>query len=358
MKNLILSLCKLKEVNFKQFFCSSLILVFLLLSFSSCSNSNKKNDVDVPKAKILVLATDHFIPDSSKHEAEQILEKLIEYKPDLVATEYSPYYDTLSLSKWETNYYKTIKSIREEESISTKEILDSINHYHELSDKNYSLERLAKLARLYYLLGDKSNYHYYIYRLVSRESDMSPGEFDKVKSIVSEAVYDPVSKRLRNNEYGNIVFPLAVSQNIKETTPVDHQAKADSFVYWQKHHYKVIIEKYTKPVYDSILDAYRANRQAENSYNNMLSKNTHKFIQDHPDFYWPIPGLEFDSFSVKKTLKPWDYRNELSIERLDSAIQSTGSQRAIITYGSMHAPPFIEILKRYPQYEVLILEDL
>lgn len=338
-------------------FCSYLLLALSFLCLSSCSDKPKEQDVPVPKAKILVLGTNHYIPDSGKHEAEFILEKLVKYKPDLVATEYSPYYDTLSLRKWETKYYDAFLSAREREGISENEILDSIKHYQTVSVEAYSNERLAKLARFYYLLGDKSNLCYYVYQLVEKENEMSPTQFDRVKAIIDEELYGQVSGRLKNDEYGNIVFPLALSQNLKETIPVDHQAKADSFVYWQKHQYKLLIEKYTKPVYDSIIEAYEANKSKE-SPDNMITMNTHQFIQDHPDFYWPIPGLEFDSLTVVKTLEPWDYRNELAIERLDEAIRETGSKRAIITYGAMHAPPFIKILEKYPQYEVLLLEDL
>lgn len=344
--------------NLRFYTCSSLLLIFTLLIVCACSERSNKQEEAVPKTKILVLGTAHFIPDSSKHEADFILKKLIDYKPDLVATEYSPYYDTLSLRKWETNFYKAVLSAREKEQVSTKQILDTISYYKALPNQEVSLERLAKLARYYYLLGDKSNYRYYVYQLRSREKDMSPAQLVQVKAIVDEEVYDKTSRQLNNDEYGNIVFPLALSQSLKETIAVDHQARADSFVYWQKHQYKLLIEKYTKPGYDSIIQAYEANRKPEDSYHSMITLNTHKYIQDHPDFYWPIPGLEFDSLTVLKTLEPWNYRNELAIKRLDSAIQSNGSKRAIITYGAMHAPPFIEILKKYPQYEVILLEDL
>ena len=188
-----------------------------------------------------------------------------------------------------------------------------------------------------------------------REDNMPPRQQANVKAIIGASLYERVTKRLRNNEYGNIVYPLAVSQDIEETVPVDHQARADSFVYWQKHHYDVIIEKYTKPVYDSILEAYKQSKPTSHS---MMEQNTHAYLQEYSEFHRPIPGLEYDSFSVVKTLESWNYRNELAISRLDSVIQATGSKRAIITYGGMHTPPFLRILKDYPQYDVLILEDL
>ena len=123
-------------------------ILLVMLGMSACSKKSKqteKNDESVIKAKVLVLATNHFIPDSSKHEAEQILEKLVTYQPDLIATEHSPYYDTLSLRKWETNYYKTIESIKDEEQLTTEVLLDSIPYYHTIADGSYSLEHLANI---------------------------------------------------------------------------------------------------------------------------------------------------------------------------------------------------------------------
>lgn len=332
-------------------------LVASLLFLNACSDSSKEQEPGEPATQILVLGTNHYIPDSAKEEAAFILAKLIDYKPDLVATEYSPYDDSLSLSSYYAKYYQKFQGMRREAGLSTDDILDSIHHYQALPAADTALERLAKLARFYYMLGDLSNSRYYAYQLQRKEAQMSPDRLAELKAIMGDDIYDTASRQLKNDEYGNIVFPLALSQKLKETIAVDHQARADSFVYWQKHHYKLLIEKYTKPGYDSIMEAYRTQQQAEAPLT-MLSMNTHQYIEEHPDFHWPIPGLEYDSLTMLKTLEPWDYRNELAIERLDAAIRRSGSKRAIITFGAMHAPPFIEILKKYPQYEVLLVEDL
>jgi hypothetical protein len=358
MKLLLLTISWFKEGKLKQFLTAPSTIACLLLTISACSVKPAEEEARSTKTKILVLGTLHFIPDSSMAEAQQIAEALIAYNPDLVATEFTPYYDTLSLRKYYTDTYNDILRHREKEGISVAAALDSITHYQQLAQQSPSPEALAKLAKYYYLLGDLSNSYYYVYKLNAHEGSMTANQLEKVKSTIGEDRYARLSRSLKNDEYGTIVFPVAHAAGLATTTPVDHQARADSFVYWQKKHYDILIAKYSKPVYDSIIEAFEATNDPESAFNTITSQNTHHYIKSRPDFYWPIPGLEYDSTMVAKTLEPWSYRNELAIKRLHEAIQETGSKRALISFGAMHSAPFIEILKKYPQYEVILLEDL
>ncbi len=329
------------------------IAVLFVLNQSSCSV--KDRDANSEKPQIVVLATKHTIREEDKRDVEIILERLKSYGPDLIATEQSPHYDLSSLKKYEPKYYKTFTTLREKYNYSSDMLLDSIRYYHRKADDD-SIIHLAHLARLYYVLGDRSNYQFYIYRVREVAGKSSPDEAEKAVEIIGKDLYERVSKRVKNSEYGNIVFPLAGHMGITKMVPVDHQAKADSFVYWQKRHYEVLISKHSRSGYDSIMAAYMETHEVDNG---LLEQNTHEYLETFKDFHREIPGLDYDSLCMANTLMYWDYRNEIAISRLDSAMKANGSKRALITFGGMHAPPFLQILREnYPEYRVLTIDNI
>ena len=366
--------CILINIFFQMKITFLLFINFLLvLNFDSLSQK---------KVEILLIGTSHNYELNVTNDFDYVKEAVRNFKPDIFCTEYLSK-DNESQSVIETYYGERMTQRRDlllaKKPIEEKDIPEIIKKsYKTLKANPDSKQARVDLAHALYLNEDLGNAHYQIYQLMKadlskEESDYLSNTFDVKDSLIKYTCR-------KNNEYTNLVFPLADELNIQKLYGFDCQRfdplwniaweKSDSLYTAFEDKLKAdtndLNSKKSLKTIDAFMKEYYASqkrlRAAYQEGTQIHFFNTKEFddLAEWGDFLrediYQLEGFPLEAYQEKR--KYWQQRNEQMVQNTLKAIKQSKAKKVVVFVGASHRRLLAQMFERNPNVSVKTIDQV
>lgn len=317
-----------------------------------------KNTVKNESGEILLIGVMHHIPDSLSCNWEPAKNKLIKFNPDQLSVEYVPAYDSASMIHYLGEDYKvkfdSLMLAWEGKKIA---VWDSIAHYQFiLHEKEDGMSRL-KLWKFYYLSTDMANRDYQWYqigknwaayeKLIDTSVNWMKILLRRQKSWMENS---------RENEFFNLVFPIAQNNQIDVVLPTDYRVtfplQSKAYVAFDSG-----MSIKDRSVMESFWNRYTKAEKENLQLCKVLTLLNARQWLDTTDFGQTKVMKYMNNKDYTAYVEVWYKRNKVIADRIIEAVTKTGSKRMAVFYGNMHIYPVKKYLEE-KGYKVKLLSDI
>lgn len=351
-----------------------LSLAFLLLT-TAVLKSNAQNQIE-----IVIVGSSHDNAKSTQN-FQVIINKLKNFKPDMVFGEYLPEsdYTKLESGNWAVKAFKKGHDYIEKYNPETlKNIVSQIKKDQKaLSSFAYYHKTRMDLAVNYAKNLDRGNAEYQIFVLENYMKDKFGKEelaqyakmFGGLDSLKKAGLYRPGS------EYSKIYFPLIYQLGQDQIYKMDCQTYDQPWsVAWTKTDslYKIMINKAkadstsAEAATVKAIEAYWSYSEEESKVFNAdqyAGMNTAKYgvLDEAWNFYGGSHFYGYAGFpteSVKAMIAQWMLRNEGMCKNIIEQAKAKNAKRIVVGVGASHRKWMEEILAKNPEVKIISYNDL
>lgn len=329
---------------------SALILSSFFIMITQSATAQGQQD---KKPEILICGTIHHIPDSVNQNWNGYRKFLRDFRPDAICVEYRMPGDSISLMHADGERYQQIA-----DSLATVWNTDTLNANKRIKDLYAALrlnddwEKRIELFQLLYLEADFGNANFQAwqaYKLVSILPD------DKKKEIRTRyPAYkrmESIVKAIKNNEYSNVVFPLAVEFKIDYLYPVDDWTYNRRFSIAYMEAYEELEGTKFENKAKTFWEEFTKIESGEIAKGNGLMFVNSAAWQKKADYAQTGLYLSSGNIHHKDYVKYWNERNKkVGINILDQ-VKGKEYKRVAVFMGYLHIPN----MKKYMKKEKSIL---
>ena len=353
------------------------ILVVILFIISTLNNTFAQEPIE-----IIVVGAAHSFGKNPTENFRKTIDKLKEFKPDMVFGEYlsAEDFDALDAKCWAKEAYQTrFDYVTKLNPTTPKNVNQEIKRAYEALEKfAYFHQTRMDLAKNLALTHDRANSAYQAFILEKYMKDA----FGKEEKAHLKQVFGGVDslKNLsgrKSSEYYNIFFPLTYELKQAKIYAMDCQkydepwseawAKADTLI-------KIMEKKAKSDSTSAEAQTLKKIYQVEKDYNKMAAEpmkkgeqmayfNTEAYgkIDAQGNFYGGEPlynSIGFPTNDVKEMVKWWIKRNEGMCENVMRQAKANGAKRVVIGVGASHRIWMEDIFRQMPNVKVTNLNDL
>ncbi|MEJ8801857.1 DUF5694 domain-containing protein [Pontibacter sp. H249] len=331
--------------------------------------------------EVVIVGSSHQNPESAE-KYRYVVEKLKNYKPDMVFGEYlAPEDHQQAIAQ---NYYATKSDLKKREYLLEQHLKTPKNPQKDIAQayaalskfENYHKTRM-ELARNLFLNFDKANAEYQFYVL---EQHMQP-KFEKSEQAVFEKMFGGVDSLRKvglirkNSEYQKIYFPLAYELGHSKIYAADCQkydanwnqawAKTDSLIKKMYAVAKADTASEEAQVVKAIKSYYKwaeqKSKEIDTKDYGFMSTDLYGDYSDVVNFYggakfYDMPG--YPKEEVLGMLHWWQKRNEGICENLIRQARENGATKVVMGVGAAHRKSLEAILAKMPGVKVVNYNDL
>ncbi|MEI9810617.1 MAG: DUF5694 domain-containing protein [Bacteroidota bacterium] len=330
-----------------------LLILLIFLTTNQLLTAQKKA---APKANILLSGTMHYLPDSQRQNWESYREFLEQYKPDAICIEYRIPGDTASLMQADGKRYQLIiDSLRKAWHINIPDEKARIKELYALLKQGEDWKKRIELYQLLYLDADFGNSNFQAWRAYHLIAAMPDKEKEKIRleSPHFKSI-EFVARYLRNNEYGNIVFPLAVKFNIDYLYPVDDRTYNARFsIAFQDGSEKMTGTKFEEK-WKAAWEQFTKEETEEKKKGNALMFINSDEWQERANYVQASLYLESGNRYYKDYVRYWHLRNKKVSESVLNSIEKSGAQRTVVFMGYLH---IYDMKKNLSKKKNIVLES-
>jgi hypothetical protein len=186
------------------------IICILLYTFNVCAFAQGSDTTT-----ILLVGTMHKLPGAFKGNYKYIKKRVIQFKPEIVCSEYIIPTDSVSLKKYYgQNFIRRYDSTLRAEHVAMMNVQDKIDSLQLLLNSEDSEETRYLLSKQYYYQKDFGNMDFQNYILLRNRKNSNLSKAERAEILKRYA-------RLKNNEYDLIAFPYCHKNKISYLFPID-----------------------------------------------------------------------------------------------------------------------------------------
>lgn len=323
--------------------------------------------------KILLIGTHHRTERERLEEMVPVKAIVERFQPGIFCIEYPLHTDTASIIRRSIIYrkdaqiFQQMEALRKEWKISAEDMNNKIETLQQRQDLSSDLMKRMELQQLYFVSCDAGNADYQGYLIMSKLSgdsrkngwllESSPG-FDTMKQIYED-------KRYRNDEYYQLVFPLAAKLNIDYLYPIDDLS---TWKEYERHYDRLQVRDQmdvSKMKYFQYKeDFFQKLHSLPKDSNRWLFTNSSQII--HNLLYLEHYRLEhygIDADNINEDIKLvhyyWVQRNKMMAKHIDAVAREHPHLNIAVFFGVSHVGAVLEELSKLDKrYQVLTLSDV
>lgn len=297
------------------------------------------------KTKILLVGSIHHIPDSLDANWKKLRSALYQFRPQIICVEYRIPTDTVSLQNASgLKIFQRLDSISNSWKAKVEELAG------EARDFNLFIKQFSD----YYTHADFGNANYQAYRLNKYFWHLL-AKFPNngiIKQITT------IKNNLRQNEYWNVIFPVADSLKIPYLFPTDNWVYnllfSSAYQSWSKElgdtHY---MNKWKQ--------SYEVFNQIEN--NHLQSKDAIEFVnsaawQKNADYIQTGLLTEAKNENYQEWVGLWHQRNHAIAKNIESVVAEFKPSKMLVVFGYMHIPVIKRELKKGRQSRISVYGEI
>ncbi|MET3128140.1 hypothetical protein ABID42_003259 [Arcicella rosea] len=352
-----------------------LLFINFLLAFNFNSLSQKK-------IEILLIGTSHNYELNVTNDFDYVKDAVRNFKPDIFCTEYLSK-ENEPQSVIEAYYGERMTQRRDlllaKKQVEEKDIAEIIKRsYKTLKTKPDSQQARMDLAHALYLSEDLGNAHFQIYQLMKADLGKEENEYlSKVFDVKDSLIRYTCRK---NNEYTNLVFPLAVEMNIQKLYGFDCQRydalwnlasdKSDSlytaFEEKLRSDTNDLNNKKSLKTIDTFMKEYLASqkrlRAAYREGTQIHFFNTKEFddLAEWGDFLrediYQLEGFPLEAYQEKR--KYWQLRNEQMVQNTLKIAKQNKAKKIVVFVGASHRRLLSQMFERNPNVSVQTIDQV
>lgn len=349
------------------------IKFILLLSFNCLSQK---------RVEILLIGTSHNYELNVNNDFEYVKDAVRNFKPDIFCTEYlskenepqsviEAYYGERMMQRRDMLLAKNV--------MAEKDIPEIIKKSYKTLKTNPEFQQArVDLAHALYVSEDLGNAHYQIYQLMKANLNKEQSEYLSKTFDFQDSLVKYTCRK--NNEYTNLVFPLAVEMNVQKLYGFDCQRfdplwnsaweKSDSLytVFEDKlksdtndlNSMKSLktIDTFTKEYYAS----QKRLRAAYQEGTQIHFFNTKEFddLAEWGDFsredISQLEGFPLEAYQEKR--KYWQLRNEQMAQNILKAVKQSKAKKVVVFVGASHRRLLSQMFERNPNVSIKTIDQV
>lgn len=283
--------------------------------------------------EILIIGTMHTVPSIVKHSYRPLLKEAIKYSPDAILTEDILPEDTMSLHAHTPKLCFMADSALKARSVDEKVFNETLKKdLNAMSQSDFEL-----LAHVFLTRKDRANYEYYDYlSKYGVKGSETPGR----------------------NESEDLVYPLAIKNNIRILYPIDDQQQSKAYnSAWAKG----VRSGATNGDYDIYCSILKKSNRADIVHSLMGRLGKHTNSTKTLNRYYQTNSLryaEHPNSDTELARQLWDDRNVRMANHVVHWMQATNYRKYILVVGAGHVISLKKALNlSYPDIKVKLLDE-
>jgi len=312
--------------------------------------------------QILLIGTLHQTPNDRLNEIAPVASAVENFHPEVICAEYPIPTDTATVKyKGGEDIFTRMKALQEEWNVganmNTKiEVLRKDLHF------SSDIKKRMELQQLYFLSSDMGNADYQGYLVMTKTENDSQNSVWLSKNFpgykTMKGAYE--IKRYRNDEYFQLVFPLATKSNIAYIYPIDDLS---SWKEYEKYYDRLQVPDTTdtgKTKFRKYVKDFSENfKSLPKDSSQWIFSNSRQVIQD----LLQVEGYFIDGDILNQDVKMlqyyWVQRNKVMAMHIDQVARAHPNAQIVVFFGASHVGPVREELNKLKRnYRVLTLSDL
>lgn len=353
-----------------------IVLFFAFLHISFFDSFAQK------KIEILLIGTSHNYELKVENDFDYVKKAVRKFKPDIFCTEYLSQ-ENESKAVIENYYGERFTKRRDllvaKNLVQEKELPKIIRkNYKILSQKPDEVQTRMDLAHALYLNEDLGNAHFQVYQLINTKLNDQDKEHLQKTFDIQDSLFRYTCRK--NNEYTNIVFPLAIELKIDKLHGFDCQrfenpwneawGKSDSlFTVFEENLNKdttnIENKKAIKTIaqfmkeYLDIQKKLRASYQ-EGTQNKFANTKDFDDLAEWGDFLrddiYQLKGFPVEAYQEKR--KYWLLRNEQMVLNTLKLAQKNKADKVVIFVGASHRRILQEMFEKNPNVTLKTIDQI
>jgi len=329
------------------------LLIFFFSGFTSFSQPIKKTEV-------LLCGTIHHIPDSVKQNWVAFRKFLQDYKPDAICVEYRMPGDSVSLMQADgKNYAKINDSLAKVWNIDMPNAKARIKELYTLLRQIDDWEKRIELYQLLYVQADFGNANFQAWRAHRLISILPEEKINEIRT--KNPVYKRIewlARNLKNNEYSNVVFPLAVEFKIDYLVPVDDRTYNMNFSIAYTTAYDEVAGTKFENKARIFWEEFIKDESAEIKKGNALMfVNSAAWIK-RSDYAQTGLYLSSGNSHHREYVRYWNLRNKKIAKNILDQIKGKGYKRVLVFMGNLHIPNMKKYMMNEKSISIKTISDL
>lgn len=300
------------------------------------------------KTAILLCGAIHQIPDSANRNWNGFRDFLRDFRPDAICVEYRMPGDSISLMQADGQRYQ-----QESDSLAKVWNTDTLNTNRRVQElyaalrQNDDWAKRIELFQLLYLGADFGNANFQAWRAHKLISMLPEDKRMEIRTrYPAYKRMESIVRGIRNNEYSNVVFPLALEFNIDYLYPVDDRTYNMRFSIAYGEGYEEVkgtkFENKAKKFWEEFIKT----ESGEIAKGNALMFVNSVAWQKTSDYAQTGLYLSSGNKHHKDYVKFWHARNKkVAINVLDQ-IKGKEYKRVLVIMGYLHIPDMKKYMKK------------
>jgi len=336
---------------------NQLLIFFAVLPLTNLSAGAQKQSKE--KTEVLLCGTIHYIPDSLKQNWAGFRKFLEEYKPDAICVEYRMPTDSVSLMQADgENYAKINDSLAKVWNIDMANAETRIKELYTTLKQTDEWEKRIELYQLLYVHADFGNANFQAWRAHQAISILPEEKRNEISKI--HPVYKKIEwlvRNLKNNEYHNVVFPLAAEFKIDYLIPVDDRTYNMRFsIAYTKAYDEVAGTKFEDKAKTFWEQFIKDEANEIKKGNALMFVNSAAWIKRSD---YAQTGLYESSGNRhhKDYVRYWNLRNKRVARNILDQINGKGFKRVLVFMGNLHIPNMKKYMKDEKSISLKAISD-
>lgn len=333
------------------------------------------------KIQILVLGTSHYNEEKDSIKYKKVIEKLTNFKPDMVMGEFVSPEEYISLEpdsyrrKMNDSTFLYYQKLNADIKPNKRKLEKDINRLIKFPNLHQSrIELAGGLLNSYDLANAK--YQIYIlealkkYHFNKEEAALYNTRLGGTETLIKRNLYQKTS------EYSTIIFPLMQKLNLSTINPIDCQiydtkwTQAWRIVAYCMHFINRIAKMDETSEEAKIVQKIEQEKKLIYSKSDSLGLHGYEYLNssfntEESDIINFYGGEKLFGFSknypekeVREMMKYWQLRNEGMASNIIKLAREKKGKRILVTAGSAHQQWIADILKKEPDVVVVEFSSL
>jgi hypothetical protein len=317
----------------------------------------------ISQQKVLLIGTLHQTPEERLKEIIPVASAVENFHPGLICVEYPMPTDTASIKyKGGENIFQEKEALQREWKIPSEYMNTKIELPQQPPYPPSDIQKRMELQQLYFLLSDVGNADYQGYLIMtttemnSRNAVWLPENSPGFKTM--KTIYE--IKRYRNDEYHNLVFPLAARSNISYVYPIDDLG---TWKEYEKYYDRVRVPNDTDTgkikFHQYEEDFLRKLQSLPKDSNQWIFFNSPEIILNAIYGMGYAIDPDISNPDIKMLHYYWVQRNRIMAQHIYEVAHKHPDKRVVVFFGAAHVGPVREELNKLNKnLQVLTLLDV
>jgi hypothetical protein len=309
---------------------------------------------------LLLVGTMHYLPDSAGRNWQEFASFLDTYKPDAICVEYWMPDDSTSLKQVDGGRYRAVlDSLANAWKIDKAAAQNRIKTLYAELDHADDLKKRIELYQLLHISADYGNADFQAWRAYQLTSTLTENEKQLLRKEWPgyRRIEWLVTGKLKNNEYGRVVFPLAVKYNITYLYPVDDRTYNMRFsIAYGKGFEELTGTKMADKIRASWDEFIKLEAEAIKKGNALMFINSNEWME-RSNYMQAIQYENSGSIHNKDYVRYWNLRNEKVGVNILEQIKGKEFKKVAVFMGNLHIPNIKEHMKGESSVTIKTISD-